>query len=147
MRTYADRLFVVSVNYLAYVPDAEYLPRVIDLAAWPELPVAQREHPVIVHAPTRRTTKGTDVILAALDALRAEGLGFELRLLEGVPHAEVRAAIADADLLVDNVVAGSYGIVSLEAMASGKVAVANLSERLRAAPRMPPLSTWIRYRA
>jgi hypothetical protein len=133
MRTYADRLFVVSVNYLAYVPDATYLPRLIDRAAWPELPAAQRERPLIVHAPTRRTTKGTDLILAALDGLREEGLAFDLRLLEGLPHAEVRAAMADADLLVDNVVAGSYGIVSLEAMACSKVAVSNMSDALRAA--------------
>jgi hypothetical protein len=124
-------MFVVSVNYLEYVPDATYLPRVIDLAAWPELPVAQRDRPVIIHAPTRRSTKGTPIILEALDTLRDEGLDFEVRLLEGIPHDEVHGAIADADILVDNVVAGSYGIVSLEAMACGKVALANLSAALR----------------
>lgn len=138
MRTYADRMFVVSVNYLRYVPDAAYLPRVIDLSRWPVVTSAQRQRPVIVHAPTRRGTKGTDLILAGLERLRAEGLEFELRLLEGVPHDRVRGELADADVLVDNVIAGSYGIVSLEAMACGKVAVANLSEDLRAAhPDVP----------
>jgi len=131
MRTYADRMFVVSVNLLDYVPDAEYLPRVLDLAAWPALPIEQRARPVIVHAPSTRSTKGSDLLLAALDDLAAEGVGFDLRLLERVPHSEVRAAITDADILLDNVVAGSYGIVSLEAMASGRVAVANLSNAVR----------------
>jgi glycosyltransferase involved in cell wall biosynthesis len=132
MRMYADRMFVSSVNYLAYVPDACYLQRVIDLAAWPERPVDQREVPVLVHAPTRRGTKGTDLILAALDDLRVDGVRFDLRLLEQVPHDEVRSEMAAADVLLDNVVAGSYGIVSLEAMACGKVAVANLSDAIRA---------------
>jgi hypothetical protein len=127
MRTYADALIVPSVNYLGYVPDAVYLPRVIDLATWPERPPRTREVPVVVHAPTRRSTKGTDLVLRILDDLRAGGQAFELRLLEGVPHAAVRDALADADILVDNLVAGSYGIVSLEAMASGAVAVSNLS--------------------
>jgi hypothetical protein len=132
MRTYADRMFAVSVNLLDYVPDAEYLPRVLDLAAWPALPIEQRVRPVIVHAPTRRSTKGSELLLAALDDLAAEGVEFDLRLLEGVPHSEVRAAIQEADILLDNVIAGSYGIVSLEAMASGRLAVANMSEALRA---------------
>ncbi|MHB8958008.1 MAG: glycosyltransferase family protein [Candidatus Limnocylindrales bacterium] len=131
IRTYADEMFVVSVNYLAYAPDATYLPRAIDLARWPEAPVAQRARPVVVHAPTRRGTKGTDRILADLDRLREEGVDFELRLLEGVSHATVRAELAGADVLVDNILAGAYGVVSLEAMASGKVAVANLSEAVR----------------
>jgi glycosyltransferase involved in cell wall biosynthesis len=133
MRTYADALFVVSVNYLAYVPDAVYMPRVIDLGAWPDVPARSRERPVVVHAPTRRGTKGTELLLPVLDELRLEGLDFDLRLVEGAPHDEVRSALADADLLVDNLVAGSYGIVALEAMASGAAVVSNMSAALRAA--------------
>jgi len=133
MRTYADRMFVTSVNYHEYVPDSTYLPRVIDLAAWPEIPVAQRQRPVVVHAPTRRERKGTEQILADLAALRDDGLDFELRLLEGLPHSTVRQELAAADVIVDNIVAGAYGIVSLEAMACGKVALANLSDAVRRA--------------
>ncbi len=133
MRTYAERLFVVSVNYLAFVPDAEYLPRVIDLARWPVREPRTATRPLVVHAPTSRTTKGTDVVLAALDDLAAEGIAFDLRLLEGVPHDEVREALARADILVDNVIAGSYGIVALEAMASGVAVVANMSPAVREA--------------
>jgi glycosyltransferase involved in cell wall biosynthesis len=127
MRAYADRLFLTSVNMFDFVPDGEYLPRVIDLAAWPEVPPEQHERAIVVHAPTRRARKGTDLILAALEALRAEGLEFELRLLEGVSHDRIRDELLAADVLVDNVVAGSYGVVSLEAMACNRVAVANLS--------------------
>lgn len=138
IRTYASGMFVVSMNYLAYVPDAVYMPRVIDLGAWPETPPRRHARPVLVHAPTRRSTKGTELLLAALEVLRAEGLDFELRLLEGVPHAQVREVLADADVLVDNLVGGSYGIVSLEAMASGAVAVSNYTDAVRRAhPDLP----------
>ncbi len=138
MRTYADRLFVPSVNYFAFVPDAAYLPRIIDLGGLPPLAPRSRPVPVVVHAPTRRGTKGTGLFLGILDGLRAEGIEFELRLLEGVSHAEVMQALADADILLDNVVAGSYGIVSLEAMASGAVAVSSMSDALMAAhPDVP----------
>lgn len=138
IRTYADAMFVTSVNYLAYVPDAGYLPRVIDLADLPPIPPRARAVPVIAHAPTRRGTKGTDLLLAILDGLRADGLEFELRLLEGVSHAEVMATLAEADILLDNVVAGSYGIVSLEAMASSTVAVSSMSDAvMEAHPDVP----------
>lgn len=138
MRAYADRLFVTSVNYFEYVPDAAYLPRVIDLHAWPEPPLPSRGRPVVLHAPTHRDRKGTPQILADLEALAADGVDFELRLVEGVPHAQIREELAAADVLVDNINAGAYGIVSLEAMASGRVTVANLSEAVaRAHPDAP----------
>ena len=138
IRTYADGMFVTSVNYLAFVPDATYLPRVIDLGGLPSVAPRARAVPVLVHAPTRRGTKGTDLLLGILDQLRADGFEFELRLLEGVPHATVLDALADADVLLDNVVAGSYGIVSLEAMASGAVAVSSMSDAVMAAhPDVP----------
>src|SRR5664279_425473 len=133
VRTYADRMFVVSVDLLPFVPDAEYVPRVIDLAEWPELPAPHHARPVVLHVASRPHTKGTPIIREGLQRLAGEGLDFELRVLEGVPHAEVRAAIAEADILVDNVIAGSYGISSMEAMASGRVALANLSEDVQAA--------------
>ena len=133
IRTYADGMLVVSVNLLHFVPQATLLPRVIDLHEWPELQPVQRERPVIVHAPSRRETKGTDLVLATLDELAAEGVAFDLRLLEGVPHSRVRAEIAAGDILVDNIIAGAYGLVSMEAMACSRVAVANLSDAVRLA--------------
>jgi hypothetical protein len=132
-RTYASRMFVTSVDYLAFVPEAEVAPRIIDLGAVPERPVAQREVPVIVHVPSRRGTKGTELILAGLERLRADGVPFDLRLLEGVPHDDAIAAIGDADVVIDNVLTGDYELVSMEAMASSRVAVANVGEPVRLA--------------
>jgi hypothetical protein len=140
-RTYADRQFVTAPDYLDYVPDAEVLGRVIDLAKWPERPPEQRRVPVLLHLPSRRGTKGTELLLAAVDRLRASGSNFEFRLLEGVPHAEARQAIADADVVLDNLITGDYELVSIEAMASGRVAVANLqSASLAAFPDAPVVS-------
>ncbi len=140
IRTYADRMFVVSVNLLHFVPEAEVLPRIIDLSEWPLQLPAQRERPRILHLPTNRATKGTQLIIDGLERLAAEGVEFDLRFLEGIPHALARAETAAADIVIDNVVAGSYGLASMEAMACGRVAVANLSDEVRAAhPDCPVL--------
>lgn len=139
-RTYADGLFVVSVEYLHFVPDAAVMPRVIDLEAWPVQPAAQRDVPVVLHVPSRRGTKGTDRILAGLERLREEGVPFEVRLLENVPHAEAKRAIADADVVVDNLITGDYEVVSIETMASSRVPVANVSPAVVAA--FPDAPVW-----
>jgi glycosyltransferase involved in cell wall biosynthesis len=126
IRTYADRMFVTSPDYLAFVPEATVLPRAIDLASWPEQPPNQRTTPQIVHAPSMRGTKGTSFILDGLAALSSGGTPFEFRLLEGLPHDEIRTAVQEADIVIDNVLTGDYELVSIEAMASSRVAVANM---------------------
>ncbi|MEO7665116.1 MAG: hypothetical protein ABIV26_08295, partial [Candidatus Limnocylindrales bacterium] len=125
-RTYADGQFVTAPDYLDYVPDAEVLGRVIDLEEWPEQAPDQRERPLVLHVPSRRGTKGTELLLPAIEALQAEGLPFDFQLLEGVPHEEARKAIQNADVVVDNLITGDYELVSIETMASSRVAVANI---------------------
>jgi glycosyltransferase involved in cell wall biosynthesis len=125
-RTYADRNFVVAPDYLAFVPDAELMPRMIELADWPAEAPDQRAVPTLLHVPSRRGTKGTEPLVDAVERLRADGLKFDFQLLEGVPHAEARRAIQAADVVVDNLITGDYEVVSIEAMAAGRVAVANI---------------------
>ncbi|MGZ7032717.1 MAG: glycosyltransferase family 4 protein [Thermoanaerobaculia bacterium] len=128
IRTYANEMFVVSIDYLPFVPEAHVVPRLIDLKEWPEQPPGQREVPKILHVPSHRGTKGTHFILDAVKRLHDAGLRFDFALLEGVPHDEARRAIQDADVVIDNVITGDYELVSLEAMASSRVTVANLQE-------------------
>jgi glycosyltransferase involved in cell wall biosynthesis len=140
-RTYAQRNFVVSPDYLHFIPDATLMPRAIDLGEWPEQAPQQRDVPRLLHVPSRRGTKGTDRILAAIDRLRGEGLRFDFQLLEGVSHEAARQAIQAADVVIDNVITGDYEIVSLEAMASSRVAVANIQvDSARTFPDAPIFS-------
>jgi len=125
-RTYADRNFVVSPDYFHFIPDAELLPRVIDLSEWPEQAPEQRPVPRVLHVPSRRGTKGTDALMAAIEQLKRDGVALEFELLENVPHEEARRAIQSADVVIDNLITGDYELVSIEAMASNRVAVANI---------------------
>lgn len=78
-----------------------------------------REVPVVLHAPSNQGIKGTREILGALARLRAEGVRFDLRLLHGVAHAEVCAAMRDADVVIDQLHLPLHGRLGVEAMASG----------------------------
>ena len=141
IRTYANRMFVQSIDYRHFVPEAEVVERVIDLTAWPEQPPAQRADPIVLHVPSRRGTKGTEFVIAGMKQLAGEGLKVDFRLLEGVSHDEARRAIQAADVVVDNLLTGDYEVVSIETMASSRVAVANIQADVAAAyPDAPVVS-------
>lgn len=126
---YAHGIFALNPDLLRVLPPrAEFVPYAsVDLDEW--RPAATlNDVPVVVHAPSDRRVKGTDVILSALDRLRAEGVAFELDLVEGVPRDEARRRYERADLLVDQVLLGWYGGAAVELMALGKPVVAYLRD-------------------
>jgi len=79
----------------------------------------ERKIPRIVHAPSARGVKGSDIIEQALQTLRREGVDFELDLLEGRPNAEVKVALEKADIAIDQLLLADYGKFAIEAAASG----------------------------
>lgn len=82
----------------------------------------------IVHAPTNRRVKGTDLIIEALSSLKSEGLSFELILVEGLSQAEARKCYEQADILIDQLFAGWYGGLAVELMALGKPVLVYIRE-------------------
>jgi len=83
----------------------------------------------IAHAPNHRGFKGTEFIIAAVDALRAEGLQVELVLLEGLQNAEIRQRFThDVDVLVDQIIATGYALNAVEGLAAGLPVMANLED-------------------
>lgn len=136
-------VFVSTPDLLDFMPEATWLPLAVDVAPFEQAsqsrPAAlERSLPVVVHAPSNPRLKGTESIEAALTAL-AEAHLIDYRRLSGVPHAQMADFIADADVVVDQVVLGNPGVLAVEAMAAGRVVVAHLAEpvRLRMAERDP----------
>ena len=74
----------------------------------------------IVHAPSHRKVKGTDLILEACSRLKGRGYEFELLLVEGLSNADARKVYESADVLIDQLFAGWYGGLAVELMALGK---------------------------
>jgi len=78
----------------------------------------------IGHAPSHRGVKGTELILKALESLEIQGFPFELVLVEGLSNAEAKERYKTVDVLVDQLYAGWYGGLAVEAMALGKPVIA-----------------------
>jgi glycosyltransferase involved in cell wall biosynthesis len=114
---------VGSYDAIRWVPEAHVIPPGIDLTRIEPTPPSDRARPVIVHAPSSRTKKGTEHVIAACD-----GLDAELQIVEGLHHDEAFALYRDADIVVDQLYAGWYGLFAIECMALGKPVVTFLHD-------------------
>jgi glycosyltransferase involved in cell wall biosynthesis len=118
---------VGSYDAIRWVPEAEFIPPGVDTASIePAYPSADRRRPVILHAPSSRRRKGTEHVLAACD-----GLDADLVLVEGLDHRDAFERYREADIVVDQLNAGWYGLFAIECMALGKPVVAFLHEEAK----------------
>jgi O-antigen/teichoic acid export membrane protein/glycosyltransferase involved in cell wall biosynthesis len=121
---------VGSYDAIRWVPEAHVIPPGIDLSRITPVPPSDRARPVVLHAPSSRQRKGTDHVITA-----CEGLDVELRIVEDLHHEEAFALYGDADIVVDQLKAGWYGLFAIEAMALGKPVVTFLNDEAVARTR------------
>jgi glycosyltransferase involved in cell wall biosynthesis len=114
---------VGSYDAIRWVPGAEVIPPGIDVRAIVPAPPSDRARPVILHAPSSRRRKGTEHVLAACESLDAD-----LVLVEGLHHDDAFERYRDADIVIDQLNAGWYGVFAIECMALGKPVVTFLHE-------------------
>ena len=130
LKDYVDIFVVQDPEMRQFFPSARVIPRMLDLSAWPCVGVNQTNCPVVVHAPTSPLSKGSDFIENALDTLRREGLHFDYRRLDKVSHQQAKKIYREADIIIDQILIGATGVLTLEAWALGKPCVVFLREDL-----------------
>jgi glycosyltransferase involved in cell wall biosynthesis len=114
---------VGSYDAIRWVPEAEVIPPGIDLAGISPAPPSDRARPLVLHAPSSRRRKGTEHVIAAV-----AGLDADLEIVEGLHHDEAFQRYRNADIVVDQLNAGWYGLLAIECMALGKPVIAFLRD-------------------
>jgi hypothetical protein len=114
---------VGSYDASRWVPDAHVIPPGIDVRAIVQSPPTDDGRAVVLHAPSSRSKKGTEHVVAA-----CKELDVELEIVEGLDHREAFERYRRADVIVDQLNAGWYGIFAIEAMALGKPVVTFLHD-------------------
>ena len=109
------------VSTLNLLPDVDgdagrWIPAPLDLPAYDALPKAEHAGYRISHSPTNRAYKSTDLFLACVAELKAEGVDVEAVVIEGVSHEECLAIKAGCDDCFDQMHL-CYGSSDLQAMA------------------------------
>jgi hypothetical protein len=78
-----------------------------------------RDQFVIGHFPNHGYFKGSKYLETAIGKLQEEGHDIELLQLSGKPNEEILEAMSEIDVLVDQLVGGSFGLTAIEGMALG----------------------------
>ncbi len=117
VKDYFDHIHVIPalINTEKYCPDPDRKPNSKFL---------------IVHAPTDIEAKGSKYIEAALKDLVSD-FEFEYRPITGMSHEEAMKNYQQADLIVDEMHAGCYGLLSIECMALAKPVITWISEFMK----------------
>lgn len=85
----------------------------------PQYPDPRRLRLRVVHMPSNPMLKGTPEVLRIVEQMQAR-YRFDFRLIHNVSHSEALEIVRESDIVLDQFVIGSFGTVSLEAMALGK---------------------------
>ena len=88
------------------------------------------ERPVIVHAASSPIPKGTQLVRAAVAAMRAEGFDFEYVELLTAPHEEVQRQLARAHIVLNQFYSYVLGVFGVEALAAGAVVLSSADEHI-----------------
>lgn len=122
--------YEVYASVQPYYRNVRILPLAIDVSRFnPAYPDATEKKPLVVHAPTNPAFKGTKIIEEAIDKLRRE-LPLRYTRIERKSHRDAIALYRQADIVIDQILCGSYGLLSVEAMALGKPVVVYVRDDL-----------------
>lgn len=129
---YADGIILHDEELRAHIPDdidvpVYIVPLRVDINKF-EVKHIKNKIPIIVHAPSRRSTKGTEGILEALKAVSGK---YELILVEGKTQKEAFDIYKRADLIIDQISVGTYGVFAIEGMALGKPVITYIDEKMK----------------
>ncbi len=116
-----------------YYPKVSVVPLMIDLEKYKPLEVAPPlpDRPLkIVHAPTSPEIKGTPYVVSAIEKLKTE-YSFEFTLVQKMSHEQARMEYQKADLVIDQLHIGSYGLLAVESMAMGKPVICWISDFMK----------------
>lgn len=103
-------------------------------------PSLTETNPLIIHAPTNPEFKGTIYIEAAIARLQVEGFNFRYKRIEKMSNQEALKLYQEADIVVDQILCGSYGMLAVESMSLGKPVVGYIREDLLTTfPTPPPI--------
>jgi len=126
-------VFASTLGLLSDVPDAGWLPVVVDVEAWGGGdPPLTRARPVVAHAPSSGRMKGSDLVDPALTRLHDQG-AIEYVRVSGVAAASMPDVYRNADIVLDQFRLGDYGVAACEALAAGRVVVGHVSPAVREA--------------
>ena len=80
----------------------------------------------IFHVPSEPIVKGTEIIKKTFKKLQKNYKNYQFKILAPMPRAHLLKEMAEADIVIDQLLIGWYGGQAVEALAMGKIVMAYL---------------------
>lgn len=122
--------FTVEYDHLDLYPGIHFIPHPFDFSNFAFHSKPENTPIVIGHAPSKRSNKGTDEILAALIKIK-ESYPLEVLVIENQPHIKALELKCTCSLFVDQISDLGYGINSIESAAMGIPTFSSLSPKFK----------------
>lgn len=129
--SFTGPVFVSTPDLLHDVPSARWLPVVVEPRRWASDHPVTRSVPRVLHAPSSVGVKGTEHVERAAHALTESG-AIEYVPLRDIPAAQMPDHVGRVDIVIDQLLLGSYGVAACEALAAGRVVIGNVDDDVRA---------------
>ncbi len=84
---------------------------------------SEKEIPLVIHAPSNMSIKGSKYIIDAVNELKAEGLVFDFQLVENMKFEECKKLIEKADFIIDQLFIPGGGRLCAEALSCNAKAI------------------------
>ena len=137
-----DKMIVGDSSLQIFFPSSVVINKVVDLSKLPYVGAMPSKKITVIHAPTHRVVKGTKHILKAVKLLKKEKYKFNFVLIEKKPHQEALEMFKKADIIIDDVLQGPYGILATECMALGKPVLCHIHPKQSIFyPNLPVISS------
>lgn len=131
MARHAKHVWALNPDLLYFLPPekSSFLPYAVDMGTLGPLKKNDFKKSIrIAHAPTDRGAKGTHIIIHALSRLQAQYPGrVEFDLIENVSWKNAQLRYLQADLVIDQILIGWYGVVAVEVMKMGIPVIARIN--------------------
>ena len=131
---YVDNCIVSDAELYEYVKDfyknVYFVKQAIDIKEYAIKSKEMKNELCIVHAPTSPAIKGTDSVLKVIEELK-DKYSFNFKLVQGMSHSQARKIYEEADIIIDQLRIGSYGLLAIEAMAMGKTVITFISDPMK----------------
>ena len=124
----ADRELYLFVK--DYYKNIHFIPQAINLEEYPYMPSSKKKKLLLVHAPTSPEIKGSQYIINAVEKLRPH-YNIEFKLIQGMSHEEAKQWYQQADLIVDEILCGAYGLLAIECMSMGKPVISWIPDYMK----------------
>ena len=113
-----------------YFQNIHYARIAVDISSIPLIIENKNFKPIIIHAPSSYEGKGTKFIVKAIDELK-EKYDFDFILIQNMKHEDAMKIYEKADIVIDQIICGSYGTFAVEAMAMGKSVICWISDFMK----------------